>query len=68
METVMRTNIVLDDQLVAEAQNLTGISTKKGIVEEGLKLLIRLKKQEAVKTWRGKLNWDEDLDAMRTSH
>jgi len=64
----MRTNIVLDDQLVAEAQNLTGISTKKGIVEEGLKLLIRLKKQEAVKTWRGKLRWDDDLDAMRTNH
>jgi len=67
MEAFMRTNIVLDDQLVAEAQNLTGISTKKGIVEEGLKLLIRLKKQEAVKTWRGKLHWDDDLDAMRTS-
>jgi len=63
----MRTNIVLDDQLVAEAQNLTGISTKKGIVEEGLKLLIRLKKQEAIKNWRGKLNWDDNLDAMRTS-
>ena len=67
MEAVMRTNIVLDDQLVAEAQNLTGISTKKGIVEEGLKLLIRLKKQEALKAWRGKLCWDDDLDAMRTS-
>ncbi len=64
----MRTNIVLDDQLVSEAQDLTGISTKKGIVEEGLRLLIRLKKQEAVKSWRGKLRWDDDLDAMRTDH
>jgi len=64
----MRTSIVLDDQLVAEAQRLTGISTKKGIVEEGLKLLIRLKKQEAAKTLRGKLRWDDDLDAMRTNH
>ncbi len=62
----MRTNIVLDDQLVAEARSLTGIATKKGIVEEGLRLLIRLKKQEAVKAWRGKLHWDEHLDAMRT--
>jgi len=61
----MRTNIVLDDQLVAEARRLTGISTKKGIVEEGLRLLIRLKKQEAVKAWRGKLHWDDHLDAMR---
>lgn len=64
----MRTNIVLDDQLVAEAQKLTGITTKKGIVEAGLKLLVRLKKQEAVKSWRGKLLWDDDLDTMRADH
>jgi len=64
----MRTNIVLDDQLVAEAQELTGISTKKGVVEAGLKLLVRLKKQEAVKSWRGKLRWDDNLETMRTDH
>ncbi len=64
----MRTNIILDNRLVSEAQKLTGISTKKGIVEEGLKVLIRLRKQEAVKSWRGKLRWDDDLDAMRTDH
>ncbi|MDQ7000120.1 MAG: type II toxin-antitoxin system VapB family antitoxin [Mariprofundus sp.] len=64
----MRTNIVLDEQLVSEAQHLTGIATKRGIVEEGLKTLIRLKKQEAVKAWRGKLNWDDDLDISRTDH
>jgi len=62
----MRTNIVLDDQLVSEAQKLTGIGTKRGIVEEGLKTLIRLRKQQAIKAWRGKLIWDDDLDAMRT--
>jgi Arc/MetJ family transcription regulator len=62
----MRTNIVLDDQLISEAQQLTGIATKRGIVEEGLKTLIRLKKQQALKAWRGKLAWDGDLDAMRT--
>ncbi len=61
----MRTNIILDEELVSEAQKLTGISTKKGIVEEGLKLLIRMKRQQAVKAWRGKLHWDDDLDAMR---
>jgi len=62
----MRTNIMLDDQLISEAQQLTGISTKRGIVEEGLKALILLKKQQAIKAWRGKLNWDDNLDAMRT--
>jgi len=61
----MRTNIVLDDQLISEAQQLTGITTKRGLVEEGLKTLIRLKRQQAIKGWRGKLAWDGDLDAMR---
>jgi len=62
----MRTTIVLDEQLVHEAQHLTGIATKRGIVEEGLKTLVRLKRQEAIKSWRGKLHWDDDFDAMRT--
>lgn len=61
----MRTNIVIDDELVAEAQRLTGIATKRGVVEEALQLLVRLKRQEAVKAWRGKLCWEGDLDAMR---
>ncbi len=64
----MRTNIVLDEHLVSEAQALTGITTKRAIVEEGLKTLIRLKKQQATKAWRGKLAWDGDLNAMRTDH
>lgn len=61
----MRTNIVIDDELVAEAQRLTGISTKRGVVEAALQLLVRLKRQEAVRAWRGKLRWEGDLDTMR---
>jgi Arc/MetJ family transcription regulator len=62
----VRTNIVLDDQLLAEAQRLTGIKTKKGVIEEALRVLLRLKQQEAIKAWRGKLPWTGDLEAMRT--
>jgi len=62
----MRTNIVIDDQLMNEALKLTGVKTKKDAVELGLKTLIRLKKQEKIKHYRGKLAWDGDLDAMRT--
>jgi Arc/MetJ family transcription regulator len=61
----MRTNIVIDDQLLAEAQRVSGIPTKKGVVEAALKLLVRLKQQEAVKAWRGKLAWEGDLETMR---
>jgi Arc/MetJ family transcription regulator len=62
----VRTHIVIDEQLLSEAQRVTGIQTKKGVVEEALKLLLRMKQQEAVKAWRGKLPWTGDLDAMRT--
>ena len=62
----MRTNIVIDDRLIADAQRATGIKTKKGVVEEGLRMLVRLKRQAGVRSWRGKLKWEGDLEAMRT--
>ena len=61
----MRTNIVIDDKLMAEALKLSQLKTKKAVVETGLRLLIRIKKQERLKSLRGKLNWDGDLDEMR---
>ena len=61
----MRTNIVIDDQLLADAQRITGLKTKKALVEEALKLLVRIRQQEEIKAWRGKLPWTGDLDAMR---
>ncbi len=61
----MRTNIIIDDDLMNEAMMLTKIKTKKAVVETGLKLLVQLKKQELLKNLRGKLKWDGDLDAMR---
>ena len=61
----MRTNIVIDDALMNDALKLTGLKTKREAVEMGLKTLIRLKKQEAIKNYRGKLHWEGDLDEMR---
>lgn len=61
----MRTNIVIDDDLMAEAMKLGRLKTKKAVVEAGLKLLVQIKKQEKIKNLRGKLKWDDDLDAMR---
>ena len=62
----MRTNIVIDDQLMDEVIKLTGLKTKKEAVELGLLTLIRIKKQEKIRQYRGKLNWDGNLDDMRT--
>ncbi len=62
----MRTNIVIDDNLMAEALKATGLQTKKEVVEEGLLTLIRLKKQEDIRSLRGKLKWTGNLEDMRT--
>jgi|UniRef100_A0A7C3E7D9 Arc/MetJ family transcription regulator len=62
----MRTNIVIDDNLMNEALLLSGYKTKKETVEEGLKLLIAIKKQSKIRKYRGMLHWEGDLDAMRT--
>ena len=61
----MRTNIVIDDQLMADALKATGVDTKKEAVELGLKMLVRLNKQQAIRKLRGKLKWEGDLDEMR---
>ncbi len=61
----MRTNIVIDDQLMNEAIKLSRLKTKRAVVESGLRLLIQIKKQERIKKLRGKLKWDGDLEKMR---
>jgi Arc/MetJ family transcription regulator len=62
----MRTNIVIDDKLMKETLRLTGLRTKREAVELGLRTVVRLRKQEAIRSFRGKLKWQGDLDAMRT--
>lgn len=58
----MRTNIEIDDNLMREVLNSTGLKTKKEAVELGLKTLVRLKRQEHIKHYKGRLNWDADLN------
>ncbi len=62
----MRTNIVIDDNLMSDVLQVTGLKTKKEAVELGLKTLIRLNKQEEIKKFKGNLKWEDDLDRMRT--
>ena len=61
----MRTNIELDDELLAEAMLATGLSTKRATVEEALRSLVKTHRQKmAIKNMAG-LGWEGDLDAMR---
>jgi Arc/MetJ family transcription regulator len=62
----MRTNIVIDDDLMKRVMKLTGLRTKREAVEMGLKALLRLKKQEGIRNFRGKLDWEGNLDELRT--
>jgi len=56
---------VIDGQLMSDALKVTGLSTKKKVVELGLKLLVKQNKQQAIRKLRSKLNWEGDLDEMR---
>lgn len=61
----MRTNIVIDDDLMADAIKATGLNTKKEVVEHGLRLIVKRNQQQAIRQLRGKLNWEGNLDEMR---
>ncbi|CAM3019912.1 DUF2191 domain-containing protein [Komagataeibacter xylinus] len=62
----MRTNIIIDDALMTDALKAAGVKTKREAVELGLRMLIKLKQQRELRTLRGKLDWQGDLDAMRS--
>jgi Arc/MetJ family transcription regulator len=61
----MRTNIDIDDGLLAQAMNAAGLSTKRATVEEGLRLLVRVREQAAALADLKGLGWDGDLNEMR---
>ena len=63
----MRTNIVLDDNLIERAQKLTGIKTKREVVQEALRMLILLREQAEIRQLRGRLAWEGNLDEQRQS-
>jgi Arc/MetJ family transcription regulator len=61
----MRTNIEIDDKLMNETLRATGLKTKREAVELGLRTLLRLRGQEKIRRFRGKLPWQGDLEALR---
>lgn len=61
----MRTNIEIDDALLAEAKRVAGTPTKRATVEYALQELVRRKARRRVLSLRGKIEWIGDLDASR---
>jgi len=63
----MRLNIVINDELMQQVLKQTGLKTKREAVEQGLKTLLKLKQQEFIRGFRGKLLWEGNLDDMRNN-
>ncbi len=64
----MRTNIEIDDRLVAKAMQSSGAPTKKAVVEAALQLLVKTYSQTAIRKHRGKVRWEGNLEESRLGH
>ena len=61
----VRTNIIMEEPLVMEAQKITGIKTKSGVVHYALREVVRRARQKEILNLQGKVKWDGDLEEMR---
>ena len=61
----MRTNVVIDDDLMARAMKSGGHRTKKAAIEAGLRLVVQMTSQERLRSLRGKVQWEGDLEQTR---
>jgi Arc/MetJ family transcription regulator len=64
----MRTNIEIDDKLMARAMRVSGEPTKRAVVDRALRLLLRLESQAGVRKLRGKVHWEGNLEESRLAH
>lgn len=60
-----RTNVVLDDKLVAECQRLTKIKTRRALIDHALRELLRREHQKKILDLKGRLKWEGDLKEWR---
>lgn len=61
----MRAHVVIEDDLVRKAMRATGLTTKRAVVQAGLRLLVQVKAQTGIRRLRGKVRWEGDLPKMR---
>ena len=61
----MRTNIEIEDELIQKALRLSGLKTKRAVVEAGLRMLIQVREQEEILKLAGKVRWQGNLDESR---
>ena len=61
-----RTNVVIDEDLMAQALQSSGCRTKRAAIESGLRLLVQVNNQQKLRQLKGKISWEGDLEEMRT--
>ena len=61
----MRTNVVIDDELMSRALRSSGCHTKRSAIESGLRLLVQINSQKRLRSLKGKITWEGDLEEMR---
>ncbi|MBN1424100.1 type II toxin-antitoxin system VapB family antitoxin [Candidatus Fermentibacteria bacterium] len=61
----MRTNVVIDDNLMLRAMRTSGCRTKRSAIESGLRLLVQVNSQKKLRALKGKIAWEGDLEEMR---
>jgi len=61
----MRTNVVIDDKLMSRALRSSGCRTKRSVIESGLRLLVQVNSQKKLRSLRGKITWEGNLEEMR---
>jgi Arc/MetJ family transcription regulator len=61
----MRTNVEIDDDLMEEAQRLSGLKTKRAVIDAALRMFVRVKHQSDILKLAGKVRWEGNLDEMR---
>lgn len=57
----------MDEQLVGKGMRLTGIGTRKALIEHALRELVRRKEQKSILKLKGKVRWEGDLDELRAN-
>jgi Arc/MetJ family transcription regulator len=65
--THVRTNIVVDDALIREGLKVTGLRTRRELVDFALRDLLRRDAQRGLLKLKGTIQWSGDLDTMRSA-
>lgn len=60
-----RTNVVLEEDLIEAGLELTGLRSRRALIDYALRQLLRRESQRKILELKGKVRWEGDLLSMR---